>query len=351
VGKTGRSSGGKGVNTRLHTISKLIVPLAAVAALTGGVSGATRPQYGGTLRVEIRRNWDTADPPALLGGGFKIARWEAGRLAAYEADENAKGGRPFLDGVEILLGRPLREQISNLELGKADMVEFGPTELRRQAASRRVWISSPVRVLALVFASRFEDVRVREALALAVDRSAIHTVLLQRQGETSGALLPQWLSGYAFLFPAAADLGRARQLAAGARPIVLGVDDPAARPIAERIALNARDAGLAVSVTSQTASADVALAELRISSADPAKALAGIAASLGLPAPARDGPGEPSPEQNYAAEHTMLEGFRIIPLIHLPDAYGVSPKVKGGPGIAPWGEWRFENLWLEGARP
>ena len=84
---------------------------------------------------------------------------------------------------------------------------------RRDGACGR---QSPVRVLALVFSPRFDDARAREALALAVDRSAIHSVLLQRQGEVSGALLPQWLSGYAFLFPATADLGRARQLAAGA---------------------------------------------------------------------------------------------------------------------------------------
>jgi hypothetical protein len=25
--------------------------------------------------------------------------------------------------------------------------------------------------------------------------------------------------------------------------------------------------------------------------------------------------------------------------------------VKGGPGITPMGEWRFENLWVEAARP
>jgi ABC-type transport system substrate-binding protein len=214
-----------------------------------------------------------------------------------------------------------------------------------------------VRVLALVFAPRFEDARVREALALAVDRSAIHTVLLQRQGEISGALLPQWLSGYAFLFPATADLGGARQLARGARPITLGVSDAAARPIAERIALNARDAGLAVSVTPQTGNADVVLVELRIASSDPAKALAQMAAALGsfaspgsLAAPRDLGPNA-SPEQVYAAERALLEGFRVIPLIHLPDVYGVSPRVKGGPGILPSGTWRFDNLWLEGARP
>lgn len=314
-----------------------------------GAGGATRPQYGGTLRVEIRQNWATADPPAILG--FTIARWEAGRLAIYEADENASGGRPFLGGVEIRLGRALREQAGDLELGKADLVELGPNEVRRQPAGRRVWSSSPVRVLTLVFGPRFEDGRAREALALAVDRSAIHTVLLQRQGEISGALLPQWLSGYAFLFPAAADLGRARQLARGARPITLGVSDAAARAIAERIALNARDAGLAVSVAPQPANADVVLVELRIASADPATALAQIAAALGLPAPPRVTSPNASAEQTYAAEHALLDGFRLIPLIHLPDVYGVSPRVKGGPGIAPSGEWRFDNLWLEGARP
>jgi len=53
----------------------------------------------------------------------------------------------------------------------------------------------------------------------------------------------------------------------------------------------------------------------------------------------------------YAPERSLLEGFRVIPLIHLPDIYGVSPRVKGGSGITPSGEWRFENLWLEGARP
>ena len=319
----------------------------ATLLLATGALAATRPQYGGTLRVEVRRNDETPDPPALLGGGFTIARWEAGRLAVYEADDSAAGGRPFLDRVEILLGRALRDQAGDLDLGKADVVELGPNELRRLPADRRVWTSSPVRVLALVFAPRFEDARVREALALAVDRSAIHRVLLQRQGEISGALLPQWLSGYAFLFAAAADLGRARQLASGAQPITLGVSDASARPIAERIALNARDAGLTVSVTSQAGNADVVLEELRIASGEPAKALAEIAVALGLPAPPRS----ESPEQAYAAERALLDGFRVIPLIHLPDVYGVAPRVNGGPGIAPTGAWRFDNLWLEGARP
>jgi hypothetical protein len=329
--------------------------LAALAAATA--AAATRPHYGGTLHVEIRQSFETPDPPTAgygmpdLARAFTITLWEAGRRAVYAADENAPGGRPFLEAVEIEMARPLRDQSIDLELGRADVVELGPAELRRQPAGRKVWPSAPVRLVALVFAPRVEDARVREALALAVDRAAIHKVLAQGQGEVSAALLPQWLSGYAFLFPTAPDAARARTLVAdlpaAARAISLGVEDAAARPIAERIALNARDAGLAVSVAPRAAGADARLVEVRIGSSDPALALAGLAAALGLPDPPRAG----SPEALYAAERALLEGFRVIPLFHLPDVYGVNPRVKGRSGIAPLGEWRFENLWVEGGRP
>lgn len=322
--------------------------IAILGLLTASaISPATRPRYGGTLRVETRQAPQTQDPPAFLDSGFNITRWEAGHLAVYEADENASGGRPFLDSVEIALGRALRDQSIDLELGKADVIELGPTELRRQPAGRKIWTSSPVRVLALVFSPRVEDARVREALALSVDRAAIHAVLLQRQGEISGALLPQWLTGYAFLFPTAQDLPRARQLAAGARPLSLAPEDPASRAIAERIALNARDAGLNVTVTSQPASADIRLSELRVASSDPAKALAAMAAALGAPEPAR----LDSAEALFSAERSLLDGFKVIPLIHLPDVYGTAARVRGGPGISPAGDWQFENLWVEGPRP
>jgi peptide/nickel transport system substrate-binding protein len=333
-------------------LSAVIVTVAAFAA------AATRPRYGGALRVEIREAIETPDPPQAGPGlgdlfpAFAINRWEAGSRAVFVAGENAPHGRPFLDSVEVHMGRPLRDQSLALELGRADVVELGPAELRRQAAGRRVWSSSPVRVIALSFASKVEDARVREALSLAVDRSAIHNVLLQRQGEISAALLPQWLSGYAFVFPTSQDLVRARSLLAGmpaaARTLALSVEDPALRPVADRIALNARDAGLNISVSPQNAAADVRLTEARVTSSDPLRDLAALSLAFGLPAPP---PRADTPEALYSAERSLLDGFHVIPLFHLPVVYGVSPRVKGGPGITPLGEWRFENLWLEGGRP
>lgn len=326
-------------------------------ALAICAAAATRPHYGGTLRVELREAVQAPDPPQIgpgmpdLFGSFSITRWEAGHRAVFSAEENAAGGRPFLDSVEIEMGRGAREQLADLNLGRADIVQIGLGELPRLQGGRRVWSSAPVRLVALVFHPRAEDARVREALAFSIDRDAIHRVLLQRQGEISGALLPQWLSGCAFLFPSSADLNRARGLAgsvaAPGRALTLSVEDPALRSIADRIVLNARDAGLTISLVPAGGSADVKLVETRIASSDPARALATVAAALALPDPIRSD----TPEALYLAERGLLEGYRVIPLFHLPDVYLVSPRVKGAAGITPLGEWRFENLWVEGDRP
>lgn len=329
------------------SVFAILVPLVA----------ATRPHYGGTLRVEVRESVETADPPqtgrgmADLGDAFTITRWEAGRIAVYSANDNAPGGRPYLDTVQVQVGRPLREQTIDLELGKADLVQLGSNDVRRASAGRKIWESAPVRLLALAVGPRVADERVREALALAVDRSAIYTVLLQRQGEVTGALLPQWITGYAFLFPTAPDLARARTLVAAAGPMArtvsVGFEDPALRPIAERVALNARDAGLAVSAIA-SANADVKLVEVRIESEEPWRALSSVASALSLGEPARGD----TPEALFQAERGLLAGYRVIPLVHLPDVYGAGSRVRGGPGITPLGAWKFGDLWIvEGIRP
>lgn len=307
---------------------------------------ATRPHYGGTLRVETREAFERPEAMAVPAG-FVLSSWDANKRAVFTADENAAGGRPYLDSIEIQMGRALRDQSTDLELGKTDVVELGPNELRRQTAGRKVWSSSPVELMALVFGPRVADARVREALALAVERGAIHSVLLQRQGEISAALLPQWISGDAFLFAPAFDVAKARSLLAGlaapARTISLAVSDASLRPIADRIALNARDAGMVVPVSVQGGSADVWLVEARITSSDPQRALPETAAALGLAEPAHSD----TPEALYNAERALLDGFRVIPLFQLPRVFGAGPRVKGGPGITPLGEWHFESLWVE----
>jgi ABC-type transport system substrate-binding protein len=345
---------------KLHDGSPLTAA-AAVPLLQAALPAATVAAAGDA--VTIRANHplpdlllDLAHNGWLETGPFRPAAFEPGRRATFIANEDYWGGRPFLDAVEVQLGRALRDQLADLELAQADVVEIGPTDLRRASAEgRAIWSSAAVTLIALSFAPT-PDPRVREALALSIDRAPMQNVLLQKQGEVTAALLPQWISGYAFLFPTAPDLPRARALVnalpPAARALTLTYDPGlrAARSLAERIAVNARDAGLAVQVTPQNPRADVRLVEMPLDSCDPERAFAGLAAAFGLESARMS---SSAPAALYEAERKLLDGFRAIPLFHLPVLLGVSSRVRvyAPPPITRLGDWRFDNVWLSGTAP
>jgi peptide/nickel transport system substrate-binding protein len=274
---------------------------------------------------------------SLMGTGPFRPVTQTTTRAVFEANEDYWAGRPYLDAVEIDLGRSLRDQALAFDLNKADLVELGFGDGRRPAQNgRRSWTSAPVGLLALVF-DRSTEERARAAIALSIDRSTIHNVLLQRQGEPAGAILPNWLSGYAFLFPAARDLERARQLAAGAAPVTIAYDpaDAMTRLIAERIAVNARDAGVMVRPIAG-GQGGARIVRARVSSPDPIEALSSVAAALGVPAPGGTA---------YEIERSMLADNLIVPLFHLPEIYGLSPRVRSWEPSR-WGGWKLESVWL-----
>src|SRR5512147_2333394 len=142
----------------------------------------------------------------FLGTGpFRVNEFQAGRRLTLAALEDSWHERPFVDTVEIQFNRGLREQILDFELNRVDLVEVAPDQLTRLGQSnRRVFSSDPVELLALRFShSNLRDARVREAIALTIDRDSIYNVLLQRRGEPTAALLPNWMTGYSFLFASA----------------------------------------------------------------------------------------------------------------------------------------------------
>src|SRR6185437_2231637 len=100
-------------------------------------------------------------------------------------------------------------------------------------------------------------------------------------------------------------------------PLILEYDasDTALRAVAERLALNAREAGLTLRIAPQ--GGEVRLVRRRIPNGTPARALANLAETLGLEG--RLTPGEP-----YASERALVESHWIIPLAHLPEIYGLS---------------------------
>ncbi|HTK94609.1 MAG TPA: ABC transporter substrate-binding protein, partial [Terriglobales bacterium] len=205
--------------------------------------------------------------------------------------------------------------------------------------------SQPVELIAIVFAN--DDPKLREALALSVDRAAIFNVLLGRQGEPTAALLPNWMTGYGFVFDAGQDIQRARQLRAESRrtqPLTLTYDpqDALARAIAERVALDARGAGLAITPTTSIASPDARLVRVLLPTHDPQAALAAVAAALGASAPKNDD----VPEEWYAAERRLRDDLHVVPILHVPVAYGLGARVKGW-AASKSGAWALDDVWLE----
>jgi len=362
--------------------------LSAIPART-----ARRPRYGGTLRVEIgpamssldpavgaanpedaaakeqldalvydHRNADGAWAGDVGSGAFRVTAWEAGKRASLAANDDYHGGRPFVDSIEIGLGRSARERLLDLELNKTDFAEIAP-EQARIAADRGVRISrsQPDELLALVFpiaGDGKDDVRVREAIARAVDRAAIVNFILQKEGEPAGGLLPQWSSGTAFLFSTAADARGAKEIwsqIAGSPRLVLGYDsaDSLEKSVAERVVVNAREAGISLALknTAMGAPTDMRLMRLRMASREPRLALAGflerLAPMTGIDEASLSNAA--SPQEIYDRERAIVESYRVIPLVWLPQVYGLSARVRDWKVPAAGENWPLADIWLEEA--
>jgi hypothetical protein len=375
------------------------VALCVTVAGAGGAQPSRRPKYGGTLRVEIGAIVNSLDPATAAAnpaeadakekigdllyersnadgtfsgtagsGPFRIAEWEPGKHLTLAANTGFGAGRPFVDSVQIEMGRAARDRVLDLELDKADLVEIPPEEARR-AAERgiRVSTSQPDELVAVAFVAgrpAADDARLREALARSLDRSAMVNFILQREGDPAGGLLPQWSSGTAFLFSTAADVPGAKELASqiGHPPqIVLGYDfgDSLEQSLAERIAVNARDAGIRLTVheasekSSGPAGYDARLVRLRMASPHPRAALADAMGALGpltglQLAPPAEGA---SAQQIYEIERSVVDSYRVIPLMWLPQVYGVGARVRDWKAPAAGDGWPLADVWLEQESP
>jgi ABC-type transport system substrate-binding protein len=292
----------------------------------------------------------------LIGTGpYSISQWDPGKKLTLAARDDYWNGRPFVDAIEIELGKNLRDQMISLDVGRADLIEIAPEQSHHASAeNRRVETSNPAELMALVFArdpQSADEARLRQALALSIDRSSLSKVLFQGGADPAGGVLPNWMTGYAFLFPSTADASLAQQARGGSKqsaPWNLSYDaaDPMGRVIAERIALNARDVGLIVQPATSGA-VDVRLVRVPLLSLDDRTALATLVSMTGLPSPRFAGD---SMEDVYATESGILNSRRIIPLLHIRTAYGLGRSMKNW-SADPDGVWRLEDVWLSADKP
>jgi ABC-type transport system substrate-binding protein len=288
----------------------------------------------------------------------------------FRANEETWSGRPFLDAIEVTLGVPPLRQLFDLQLGKADLVELSPELVRRAMQdNQRVWSSAAVTFYGLRFdetKAAAADANLREALSLSLDRQTMANVLLQKQAEPASALLPQWLSGYAFLFTMETNIERAKEiratlpanLAAGTEPLRLRVDATGdlAKLLGERVAVNARQAGILVQVVNRAAphttttpsdpASGVHLFSWHYSSLSPRVELETMVSTLKFGNSNEAAVPSSDPEQLYAREKKLLEERHVLPLVALPEYVGLGQKVRDWMP-ARWGEWRLADVWLD----
>ena len=286
----------------------------------------------------------------LLGTGPFVGKFDPGKHLTLMANDQYWAGRPFLDAVEVDFGVKDRDGITALDLGKADVVRIPSEDIQRlRAQDRTVIASDPSELMALVFSTApasDADARIRTMIAESLDTTAISNVVLQGGAEPTGGLLPDWLSGYAFVFTNPAE--HPQRAAASPRPLSLFYDaaDSIARVVAERILLNARDRGLAVQLTT-SGNAELKLVRIPLASADARLALIELANAFELPPPRFP---TDSIEDLYAAERSLLESRRVIPLLHTRTALALRANVRGL-SMYPDGRWNLGSVWLAPEKP
>jgi peptide/nickel transport system substrate-binding protein len=350
---------------------------------------AHRPRYGGVLRVEIPETASSVDSQNMSASKtgnaieqtllydpgktrdrsvlsarvpFRMLEWEPSKQAHLAANDDFSGGRPFVDFVDVQMGRSDKDRLLDLELGKVDLAQI-PADEARRAAERgvRLSVSQPDELVALVFYSGRPspgDASIRQSLNRAIDRASIASFILQKEGEGAGALLPQWSSGTAFLFPATPDPGATDEHGpkiTGSPKISVGYDagDMLEQAIAERIRVNAHESGITmVNVPTPNGGAkgsvDARLIRLRMSSPKPREALAGFLATLGpMTGTNVNLAADASPAEIYECQRAVLATYRIIPLVWLPQVYGLSARVRNWKAPAPGEAWPLADVWLD----
>jgi peptide/nickel transport system substrate-binding protein len=287
---------------------------------------------GDAYLIALTRTEDGQTPANPIGTGpFQFTSSNNGVLT-LTANESCWKGRPFVDQIVMTANRAIHDEWLDMSTGRADVVEV-PAQDLRQAQQQRltVVVSPPVELLALQVSDSgpLANPILRAALAQAVDRVALSNVIFQKQGEITASLLPQTLTGYAFLFPAERDLNKANELRGGLTPppLTMTVDgDGTMQLAAQRIALNLHEAGFAVQVVNEhdAMRPDLVLRKLPIEGANPADALAILLRSAGENAPVA----AQSPNLLYRAEHDVLDLHTIVPLLDLPRACAIGARVR-----------------------
>lgn len=176
---------------------------------------------------------------AIGTGPYRLLGWSRGAAVTLARNNRHWGERPLWDKVTFRFIPNDTARVAALLAGDLDLIDAVPAGLSDTIRGRRglalaatttgmlnyLQLDQRLAIPAGVAAADggalpdnpFRDLRVRQAITLAIDRGAIAGRIMQGQAEPSGQLVPPGLSGHVEdLAPATPDPGRARALLAAA---------------------------------------------------------------------------------------------------------------------------------------
>ena len=131
----------------------------------------------------------TLDQRMTGTGAFKMTAYNQATGATFEANPDWWGGKPFLDKLEYTFSEDLATLVSGLQGGAADAItQFSvvggdailndsnlTVQTIRGSAHRQIWMNCRE--------GDFTDVKVRQAIALGIDRQALIDTILKGKGD------------------------------------------------------------------------------------------------------------------------------------------------------------------------
>lgn len=159
---------------------------------------------------------------AYIGTGpFRFVNWTPGNSVVYEANPDYWGGKPHVDGIEVIIVPDQKTKFSQLRSGQVDIIQGGSRDaqaLADNAAFNVLNLAGTSNITYLgtnVTAPSLSDPRVRRAFFLAVDRQRILDEVYQGRGRASTLPWPEYSPAYdASADQVARDVEQARELIA-----------------------------------------------------------------------------------------------------------------------------------------
>lgn len=174
---------------------------------------------------------DARPVPAIGTGPYFVQSWQPGLAFTMTRNPHYRGPAPAFAQARFVVVPQGDARVAQVLAGRADVADHVPFEsldaLRARDDVRAIERPGLTVMLLVLRVDRppFDDPRVREAVALSIDRDELVRVALMGHGHAATQLVPPAVPGFdPGLRPPAADLLRARQVLSALEPQELVLD-------------------------------------------------------------------------------------------------------------------------------